>query len=270
MITLRFEEQDKTFTVNYTLLKSLAYSLDSDMPQFKELVECLLAENIPSIDVRIAEHIDTDDEGFRGIVDTLWARGNRHVRRKLSHKGFFHHLTDEQARDIISDNDVNVLEDVANWAEVFCEESLPRLSLEVAEELVRHVSSHPDSIVRKRFVQNPDMPDGYLELADCIKAGSLPKKHLKKLSLDDVKLLENAPEDLLEDIADDLERIALRKVRIAVGKLLAGHRDPDIRLALAKNNMAPLEVLQILIDDTEPDVVATAKASMAKKEQSQG
>lgn len=44
-----------------------------------------------------------------------------------------------------------------------------------------------------------------------------------------------------------------------VGKLLAAHFDPAVRLALAENRCALCAVLRPLVKDREPDVAAVAR-----------
>ena len=262
MATITLAEGGKAYPINYNLLVVLADNLP-DNSAYNELAAALIDLGIPSITEKLVsrENITMKQR------DALWASGNIDVRRALIDENvFLADLTDQQAHDLIADNDVEALKRVAAYSELLYpdgdNDQADRLSGEAADALIKFIRDHEDSEVRQELAENVGTPPKFLPpLRDSIKHGSR-RFNLKGMTSDDMILLETASRKALENIANNIEEIQDKSLRREVGNFLASHIDPSVRLALAENGNAPISLLRLLLKDSEPDVVASAKETL--------
>ncbi|MBQ9452727.1 MAG: hypothetical protein IJU65_05480 [Desulfovibrio sp.] len=262
MFTLHFSEGKKV-QLGYRLLKVLAENLPEEK-EYTELTEALLELGMPSI----SEELIGNSLLTKAQYDTLWENGNLDVRRSLvDEEDFLANLSDAQAQDIINMNDPKMFESVARWAELLYpdekNEQAIRLSGSMADSVLEHISTHPDSNVRAELVGNASAPAKFLpSLRHCIEQGMSRHIPLVGMSSDDVDALAHAPLDTLEYVAGNVEEIRSRTVRREVAKVLIAHPDPSVRLALAENCKAPEFVLKALLNDPDVDVASTARKKL--------
>ena len=262
MASITLTEGGRAYPLNYRLLVALAENLPDD-GVYDDLAAELIDLGIPSVTEKLVR---------RGSLtlkqrDALWAGGNIDVRRALINENdFLARLTDQQAHDLIADNDVEALKRVAAFSELLYpdgdNDQADRLSGKTADELITFIRDHEDSEVRKELAENVSTPAKFLPpLSDSIRHGSC-RLNLKGMRGDDLSLLGTASSDALENIANNIEDIPDRALRREVGSFLAGHVDPAVRLELAENSNAPLSVLRLLLKDSEPDVAAAARETL--------
>lgn len=76
--------------------------------------------------------------------------------------------------------------------------------------------------------------------------------------------MDEAPLSVLEHMAENIEDIQDVEVQQAVGRKLAAHPDPAVRLELAQNWRVPVPILNIVKDDSDADVAAAAAQTLEK------
>jgi len=262
MATITLTEGGKAYPINYNLLVTLAENLPEDRV-YNELAAAMIDLGIPSI----TENLVSRESVTCKQRDALWESGNIDIRRALVKTDeFLAELTDQQAHDLMADNDVVSLKRVAAYCELLYpdgnNDQADRLSGETADELIKFMRNHEDSEVRQELAENLSTPTKFLPpLRDSIKHGS-KQFNMKGMTDEDIPLLEGAPREVLENFGGYIEEIQDKGLRREVGKLLAVHIDPAVRIALAENENAPLGVLRLLLKDSEPDVVAAAKETL--------
>ncbi|WP_165076324.1 MULTISPECIES: hypothetical protein [unclassified Desulfovibrio] len=264
MVTLRFTENGKDFPIPCSLLKSMAQACP-DGQAGRDLGKALIALGIPSITGELLQ------KGFLTAEDrdAIWATGDTYLRRKLL-KGhdFIADLTDAQAREIVEEDDVEMLESVGKW----CEYLYPvfggadRISGAAADNLMEHIRNHANASVRATLAKNIYTPQRFKPpLTEYIRNGyDMWTYPFAELSVEDVALYKGQPWEVLQDLAGrvgDIEDVEARK---AVVTLLAHHPDPAVRLALANNGNAPRLAFELLAADADPEIAALAAEKLEK------
>lgn len=263
MATITLTEGGKAYPINYNLLVALAENLP-EKATYNDLVSELLELGIPSITEKLIDRKHLKD----AQRDALWASGNIDVRRALvQNRNFRAYLSDQQARDIIADNDVETLKSLARYSEMLYpdgnSDQADRLSGEVADSLMNFMRNHENSEVRCQLAENVDTPSKFLPpFCDSLKLGC-SRFNLKGFKSDDLPFLATASRDVLKNFANNIEEISDKSLRREVGKILAANVDPEVRIELAENENAPISVLRLLLNDNEPDVVDAAKETLS-------
>lgn len=269
MIILHFEEQDKKIKVNYALLKAIADNMPQN-EQYSNLVDAIFELGIPSLSTSLANNrlLSLNQR------DKLWDMGDISARRALvSDRDFLEQLTDKQAQEIITTDDVEILKYIANYAELLYPEEgslqASRLSGAMADSLLEHMAQHSDSSVRQTLAENSGTPIKFRPtMADMLKMGinGWYQYELSNLSSDDVQALKNADREALEYCANNIEDIKNSTIRKELAEFIASYPDAGLRLSLAENTRAPIFILEKLLNDTDADIVASAKKTLAGKD----
>lgn len=259
MATLRLTECGKEFSFPYSLLKIIADRYP-DGSQGAELGNALLDLGIPSITERLV------DKKFLTVEqrDTLWDSGDVDVRRRLLHvEAFISHLTDAQAREIVEMDNVKMLETVAEWAEKLypVRDGAKRLSGAAADMLIEHIRTHENMKVREALMKNISIPDKFCPpFSEYVKNGCRLVWHIfEDVTMEDIQALDGQSREVLVGLAENVEDISNPKVLKAAVIMLVAHPDPEVRLALVENDFAPRFALELLTQDTDPEIAAIAK-----------
>lgn len=265
MATIRLTDGGKEFSLPYSLLKSLAENLPDD-PQAAELGNALLDLNIPSITEQMV------DKEFLTVEqrDSLWNSGDVDVRRRLLHvTEFLCHLTDEQAREIVELDTVEMLETVAEWSEKLYpgRDGGVRLSGAAADRLINHIRTHENEKIRAALAENPDTPAKFCPpFREYIRNGySRRWKVWEMISVEDIEALDGQSREILVDLAENVEGITSSEARRAAIEMIVAHPDPEVRLALARNEDAPCFAIEQLAKDTEPEIAGIARGKLEKE-----
>lgn len=269
MIILHFEEQDKKIKVNYALLKAIADNMPQN-EQYSNLVDAIFELGIPSLSTSLANNrlLSLNQR------DKLWDMGDISARRALvSDRDFLEQLADKQAQEIITTDDVEILKYIANYAELLYPEEgslqASRLSGAMADSLLEHMAQHSDSSVRQTLAENSGTPIKFRPtMADMLKMGinGWYQYELSNLSSDDVQALKNADREVLEYCANNIEDIKNSTIRKELAEFIASYPDAGLRLSLAENTRAPIFILKKILNDTDADIVASAKKTLAGKD----
>ena len=269
MIILHFEEQDKKIEVNYALLKAIADNMPQN-EQYSNLVGAIFELRIPSLSISLANNrlLSLNQR------DKLWDMGDISARRVLvSDRDFLGQLTDKQAQEIITTDDVEILKYIANYAELLYPEEgslqASRLSGTMADSLLEHMAKHSESSVRQALAENSGTPSKFRPtIADILKMGINGWYHyeLSNLSSDDVQALKNADREALDYCANNIEDVKNSAIRKELAEFIASYPDAGLRLSLAENTRAPIFILKKLLHDADADIVASAKKTLAEKD----
>ncbi|WP_165077885.1 MULTISPECIES: hypothetical protein [unclassified Desulfovibrio] len=259
MATLRLTAGGKEFPFPYRLLKILADNYPSG-PEAAELGNALLELGIPSITERLVgkEFLTVEQR------DALWESGDVDVRRRLLHvEDFISHLTDAQAREIVEQDNVKMLETVAEWAEKLypARDGAKRLSGASADMLIEHIRTHENIKVREALMENPSVPGRFTPpLPECVKNGcSLAWYIFEDVTMADIRALDGQSREVLVALAENVEDITNPEARKAAVAMLCAHPDPEVRHALVENDSAPRFALELLTQDAEPEIAAIAR-----------
>jgi len=264
MATITLTVSGKAYPINYKLLVALAQNMPEG-DEYSNLASELCALGIPSV----SEILIRRDLISCKQYDSLWAGGNIDIRRALAHDcDFIAHLNDQQAHDLMADNDRRALKSVASLADLLYPDARTgqgdRLSGETADTLIKFIRDHEDPEVRRSLAENADAPAKFLPpLKDSLNHDSA-RFSLRNMTRDDLPLLATAYRNALKNIAFRIEEISDKSLKVDVGKYIAAHTDPQVRLLLAENLNTPLDVLLILLKDGEPDVVSTARKTISE------
>lgn len=269
MIILHFEEQDKKIEVNYTLLKAIADNIPQN-EQYSNLVGAIFELGIPSLSTSLANNrlLSLNQR------DKLWDMGDISARRVLvSDRDFLEQLTDKQAQEIITANDVEILKYIANYAELLYPEKgslqASRLSGAMADSLLEHIAKHSDSSVRQALAKNSETPSKFRPtIVDMLKMGINEWYYyeLSNMSEDDVQTLKNADREFLEYCANNIEDVKNSAIRKELAEFIASYPDAGLRLSLAENTRAPIFTLKKLLHDVDADIAASAKKTLAERD----
>lgn len=260
MATLRLTDGGKEFAFPYSLLKILADDYPDD-PHCAELGNALLDLGIPSITERLV------DKEFLTMEqrDAIWESGDVDVRRRLLHVvDFISRLTDAQARDLVEMDNVKMLETVGEWADELYPGPGERKRLLKASRdmLIKHIRTHKNVKVREALLNSCVFFDKRYTapLSKHIKNGCRLTWHIfEDATMADILALEGQSRKILVGLAENIEDISNPKVLKAAVAILAAHPDPEVRLALVKNDSAPRFALELLTQDADPEIAATAK-----------
>lgn len=269
MIILHFEEQDKKIEVNYALLKAIAENMPQN-EQYSSLVDAIFELGIPSLSTSLANNrlLSLNQR------DKLWDMEDISARRVLvSDREFLEQLTDKQAQEIITADDVEILKYIANYAELLYpkEGSLQasRLSGAMADSLLEHIAKHSDSSVRQALAENSETPSKFRPtIADMLKMGINGWYHyeLSNLSRDDVRTLKSADREILEYCANNIEDVKNSSIRKELSEFIVSYPDAGLRLSLAENTRAPIFILKKLLHDADDDIIASAKKNLTERD----
>lgn len=263
MITLNFEEQHKTIVINYKLLKALSKNISRY--SFPELADALFNTGIPSIIKVLINELTMQQ------ADSLWDSGNREFRQALLRSpSFISQLTDKQAQDIIQLNDSIMLENFAGRTSYLYQtepEEVRRLSASMRITLRDFILNCGNPLVYRALAGYSTAKSFRLPLREYIKNNFFVRNEdIERITDDDLPSLHDANIDTLEAIADYIEGITDTELQKKVTDILLQHEDPKLRIRLAKNLDSPRYAYDILLNDSEPDVVAAARRTLKNLE----
>lgn len=262
MAIIRLTEGGREIPLTFSMLKALAENCPEG-PHGEDLARELLALGIQSI---TGELIDKDFLSA-GQRDAIWENGDLDIRRRLLRvSDFLSRLTDAQARDIVEQDDVEMLKAVAEWSERLYpgSDSGLRISGAAADSLMEHIRTHANPAVRAALAENLWTPPRfYPPLADYIRNGYDMRHYpFASLGVEDVAALAERSREVLKELARRVEDIADADARKAALSMLAAHPDPDVRLALAENADARRLAHALLVKDPDPGIAAMAAADL--------
>lgn len=268
--TLQITEGGKVYNVNYKFLEAISNNIPEGH-DYDDLANELLSLDIPSITENLIHREELTVEQY----DTLWKKGNIDIKRSIAeNKTFLQNLSDEQAEEIITLNDPDILRSIANWAEVLYpqkdyddEPTATRLSGAMADKLLQHLSNHEDSSVRQELFENSSAPAKFIPpLATMLKTSSR-RIPINAITADDLPTISKLSHKALGYIASNIEDIKNAKLRKEICKLILAHPDPFVRMQLAENRFAPVKLLKALLKDKEPDVVQEATSTLRSRDE---
>lgn len=258
MATIRLTKDGREFPIPHSMLKDLA-SACPEGPLGRELGRALLALGIPSVTEELLhkDFLTVEDR------DAIWAAGDIDLRRRmLGFKEFLSQLTDAQAREIMEQDDVEMLQAVGGWCECLYpgDDGGVRISGAAADRLMEHIRNHENAEVRGAMAKNSFTPPRFFPpLKEYIRNGyDMGGYPFAGLSVEDVALFKGQSRDMLEVLAYHVDDIEDRDTRKAAVSLLADHPDPEVRLALAENDNAPRLAFELLAADADPEIAALA------------
>lgn len=264
MVTIRFNENGKEFPIPCSMLKSMA-RVCPEAPVGRDLGKALIALGIPSITGELLhkDFLTAEDR------DAVWSTGDTYLRRLLLRvRDFIAGLTDAQAREIVEEDDVEMLQTVGEWCEYLYpgREGGVRISGAAADSLMEHMRNHTNASVRAALAKNIYTPPRFKPaLVEYIRNGyDMWTYPYAMLSVEDVALYKGQPWELLDDLAGRVDDIEDAEARKAVVTLLANHPDPAVRLALANNENAPRLAFELLAADGDPEIAALAAEKLEK------
>lgn len=166
------------------------------------------------------------------------------VRRRLVRVSeFLSHLTDDQVREIVELDDAKMLGNVAKWSENLYPGNggAKRLSDEAADMLINHIRTHENMGVRAALAENSGTPPQfYPPFLEYVRNGyRLSWDLFEKVSVEDIRTLNGQSREILVAHSKSIEDVSSAEVRKAAITMLAAHPDPEVRLALAENEIAP-------------------------------
>ncbi|MBD5538533.1 MAG: hypothetical protein HDQ94_00820 [Desulfovibrio sp.] len=258
MAIIRFTEGGKEFPLSHKLLMALAQNC-TDGPLGAELGRALLSLGIPSL----TEELVDKDFLTAAERDAIWENGDLDVRRRLlREEAFLSRLTDAQAREIVAQDDVEMLETVGEWSERLYpgREGGLRISGAVADMLIDHIRTHENASVRAALAENSWTPPRfYPPLEEYVRNGYRLRSYpFAALKVEEVDLLRGLSREVLKELAFRVGDIGETEARQAAVTMLAAHPDPDVRQALAENEGAPRLAHELLARDTDPEIAALA------------
>lgn len=251
------------FPLHYQLLLAIAENIPGEK-NYMPLAKAISCLNIPSLTAELIEKemLPVED------LDAIWDKGDRELRRRLVDNGMFRkNLTDRQAEDIITMDDIEIFKTLADWSEQLYpdseDEQAIRLSGKMADALLEHMFHHKDASVRRALAENSGTPLKFMpSFGECLKSGyDIRSEILSRMQENDVELLPECPWPVIKDIANYIEYIKNDKVRNKVIDFICAYPDPVVRLELAENFSAPGYAINKLLSDSDPDVVRAAENS---------
>lgn len=249
-----------SFSVDYNLLAAITNSFPSES-QYADLGRQLVALGINSITENLVYNMEYDQELF----DRIWESGDLQLKRVLlENSDFFENLTDSQAQEALDSNDVEICCILARNCEKLIY-SAKRLSADVGAPIVEALAHNEHLEVRHSFLHNPDLPEKFMpDFAKLVTENIAEPDSAAIATMQEsaLNLLPRVSRSLLLSLADNIDAIENKKVKKSVALYLATHPDPAIRIALAANPNTPKSAFDILLADSEPDVVAEAKDSL--------
>lgn len=253
----------REFPVSCLLLSTLAYRLPDDC-NYNDLAKALVDLGIPSITSGVIRSIKLD----RNTMDSIWDGGDMDHRRDLIKKNeFLKMLTDKQAEDIIEDNDPEILQQVASFAELLFPDNNADEKTEISDKtrkkLLDHIASHKDRAIRNTLWENSEIPMEYVpSFAQYVENRLMPTYGAMRISSRDLPLLKKCDRQMLETIAENIDVIEDKVARLKVCEYIVDLPDPYIRYTLASNSFAPEKILKKLMDDEDRDIARMAEESI--------
>lgn len=257
MATIRFTEGGREYPIPHSMLTSMAM-VCPEGPVGEDLGRAMLALGIPSLTqaLLLAGFLTTEDR------DAIWATGDIDLRRDLvEEEKFLSRLTDAQARDIMEQDDVDMLKAVGQSAGLLDDaaDGDGRISRAAADRLLEHIRGHKNVSVRGALAQNPDTPPHlYPPLAEYIRNRyDIPADYpLTDMGVEDVALFKGRSRALLEWLGCQVDQIEDEEAQEAAIRLVAAHPDPGVRLALVECEDTPGLALELLAGDPDPEIAA--------------
>ncbi len=252
-----------SFSVDYKLLAAITNSFPAEH-QYAALGRQLIDLGINSITENLVYNMEYNQELF----DRIWETGDLQLRRVLlEDSDFFENLTDSQAQEALDSNDVEIFCTLARNCEklIYPANSNRRLSADTGLPIVEALAHNDHIEVRHNFLHNPDLPEKFRPDFARLVTENITEPDddaISTMQESDLNLLPRVNNAILLSLAENIEFIENKKVRKGVALYLATHPDPAIRIALAANPNAPRAAFEILLADSEPDVVAEAKDSL--------
>ena len=261
MMYLRLHENGPEFPIGHDLLLGLAGALRR-RTSYANLVTALLELHIPSLTKELLGALALETEQ----MDRLWESGDPYIRRALlSETVFIRDLTDKQAEDIIEDDDIVMLRNLAYCIELLEGDlSKQRLSPAKRDALWLYLRQHPDIRIRKALATNRNLPEAIaIPVSERLRLGlDLTYSSFRNLRLDEIPALRQAsPSDLIA-LARKAENIPNQEVRHAVLEALLSFPDPAVRMELAESTTKDAAILTRLLADTDPGVRAAANENL--------
>ncbi|MBQ7607705.1 MAG: hypothetical protein IJU76_07005 [Desulfovibrionaceae bacterium] len=253
-----------------------------DRKDYKKHGEEILKSGIPSLIKHILPFLTVRER------DDLWGRSFDMSYILVGDFSFLYSINDTQARDIIGLNNPFISMKVAKYTdwrafeecfedeeyeieieddeddESYVRDFTIRISKVMYHKLFKFIRSSRYPCVRNALISNQDIDPKYLpDLKDCLKLGIdvFNVRIIKTGS--DLDLIETCPSKVLVNIADNVHLIQDKKIRKCIVDMIIGHPDPEVRLALAENSMAPKKILEELLHDEEEDVVNRVRESLS-------
>ena len=258
MMYLRLREDGPELPIGHDLLLGLAGALDY-RNSHPELVNALLELGIPSLNKELVGIVLGTER-----MDRLWDSGDPETRRALLHDvDFVRNLTDSQAQDIITADDIPMLRYLAGSCQgLEGDLSKQRLSPAMRDRLWLHLRHHANLKIREKLARNPFLPDAIaIPIGERLRLG-LYINSFRDLRQDDLPVLFQAPLSMLMELAENTNYIRDPDVRHTVLEHLAGHPDPTVRLALTEHT-TNADILTALAADPDPGVRAMAEVRLA-------
>ena len=255
MATIRFTEGGREYPIPHSMLTSMAM-LCPEGPAGEELGRAMFALGIPSLteSLMYSGFFTTEDR------DAIWATGDIDLRRALvEEEKFLSQLTDAQARDIMEQDDVDMLKAVGKAAGLLDDvvDGDGRISREAADSLLEHIRHHKNVSVRAAMAQNPNTPPYlYPPLGEYIRNRyDIPVDYpLTDMSVEDVAEFKGKSRTLLEWLGCQVDQIEDEEAQDAAIRLVAAHPDPGVRLALVECEDTPRLALELLAGDPDPEI----------------
>lgn len=202
--------------------------------------------------------------------DFLWRQGPQEIRQALlGCDGFLVGLTESQARDILTTDDIPLLCRLASLLPGRAQYPY-RLSRTTHEKLWQHLREHPDMRIREALAGNDDLPPAFgIPFADRIRQ-HLPfnRSIFRDLRQDDVALLLQAPYQRLVEALPFEPYISDRNVRRAFIQGVWAHKDPLVRLELSnisqRRSHALAQYRTAFFPDALPDEPAAMQDAFSK------
>ncbi|MBD5646129.1 MAG: hypothetical protein HDQ89_00395 [Desulfovibrio sp.] len=255
MATIRFTEGGREYPIPHSMLTTMAM-VCPEGPGGEDLGRAMLALGILSLteSLMYSGFFTTEDR------DAIWVTGDIDLRRNLiEEEKFLSRLTDAQARDIVEQDDVDMLKAVGQSAGLLdaVADGGGRISREAADRLLEHVRHHKNVSVRAALAQNPNTPPHlYPPLAEYIRNRyDIPVDYpLTDMSVEDVAQFKGKSRTLLEWLGCQVDEIEDEEAQEAAIRLVAAHPDPGVRLALVECEDTPRLALDLLAGDTDPEI----------------
>lgn len=256
----------ENFPVHYLPLLSTVANLPDGVEHYGKLAKALIGLGVPSIARSLLQSsvswMDKED------VDEFWASGDLEIRRSLvANPDFVRQLTDAQAQDILDDDDPKMLESLAGMATLLYTalKGEIALSFRMAADLLERIETNPCSKVRRALARACYVPQSLRPtVRQCMEANLDVTEVFSDIQPEEVDLLHRMPVETLKYIADRVDDIEDEKAQEGVIDLLCSHYNSSVRLALARNSLAPQSALERLARDADLNINQAARESLGE------
>lgn len=286
---IKISVNGKEFPVGYKLLLIIAKNIPP-RPQYSKLAKGLVGIGINSISRAVIASNNVALFGYYSlpvkIMYDLYFHASKEILQALVGNDRFllgtpdeTGIPDEIIEDFAQSDDPDLLVRVASkiyqlkWVSAYSRGIIWEIK-NPTRKLLLHLKNHPDQEVRKAYCKamhtlkskyDHDLPEEYIPtIEEAIKAGIEPHYiKLAKMRSQDIIPVVNSGRAMLREVASRLDEIEDESVRKAVCETLVRHPDPQILLDMIHGSMSE-SILNILAEDSEPDVAATAKNKAGK------